>query len=271
MRLKTFIFAFVGLLCLLKVDGRPDAIEEIIGSIRSSFGTLSSKRDQWFQNYSRMRKLTDTDQENLTELLLVSKLAIPMIWHLYTSEVASQKKRHKKLVNEELARSLPYHRSFSSEYPFFHMEMTLQLQEESDFQIELVRDESTKIFLLRIDYDDRRIVFSDQNEGETVERYVIADDDFPAMMPGMDFRVNIQVADDCIFVSFWVGDLSMETPMPLPAKYHWCSKVYHHATLYSINVLDLTQTSSSDEVDSAEDKHDVKLMSTTIYGGLIVQ
>ncbi|XP_064105200.1 uncharacterized protein LOC135214774 isoform X2 [Macrobrachium nipponense] len=218
-----------------------------------------------------MRKLADTDQENLTELLLVSKLAVPMIWYLYTSEVASQKKRLEKLVDEELARSLPYRRSFSLEYPFFHMEMTLQLLEESDFQIELLRDESTMIFLLRIDYDDRRIVFSDQNGGETVERFVIADDDFPALVPGMDFRVNIQVADDCIFVSFWVGDLSLDTPMALPAKYHWCSKVYHHATSYSINVLDLKQTSSSDETDSAEDKHDVKLMSATIYGGLIVQ
>ncbi|XP_064105057.1 uncharacterized protein LOC135214651 [Macrobrachium nipponense] len=168
-----------------------------------------------------------------------------MIWYLYTSEVASQKKRLEKLVNEELARSLPYRRSFSLEYPFFHMEMTLQLLEESDFQIELLRDESTMIFLLRIDYDDRRIVFSDQNGGETVERFVMADDDFPALVPGMDFRVNIQVADDCIFVSFWVGDLSLDTPMALPAKYHGAQSVIPNT-------------------DNYQDKHLFKNYSTTI-------
>ncbi|XP_068223156.1 uncharacterized protein [Palaemon carinicauda] len=272
MRRNIFAFALVSLLCVLKADGRPDSIGEIVDSLKSNFGALSSKRDQWFQNYNVMKKLANADQENLNELMLISKLALPMIWSLYSSEVESQKKRHTVLVNEDLVRSLPYHRSFSLEYPFFHMEMTLQLQEESDFQIELLRDESTKIFLLRINYDDRRIVFSNLNEeGENVERFVLEEGDFPAIKPNEDFRVNFQVADDCTFVSFWVGDLSLETPMPLPAKHHWCSKVYHHSTSYSINVMDLKQMDSSHESESAEDNHDVKLMFATIYGGLILQ
>lgn len=58
----------------VQVDG--STLQDLTSSLRESFTTMTAKRDLWFDNYSILRQLTQTDEVQLRELLFVSKYVI---------------------------------------------------------------------------------------------------------------------------------------------------------------------------------------------------
>lgn len=277
--MKWQIFTTAMLIILLyvpkQIEGNSNPMNDLIDSMRNSFSSLSSKRDLWYKNYSQIKKLQNLDKSNLEELLLLKKIAYPMLWQLYSTEVKIQKRNLAILVKEEGGIiHLPYHVTFPAPHPYyFHVEITLQIEEKSDFQVEILRDETSKIFILRLSYEERRLVLSDHNEdGEVSDHIVLEGDHFPAISPREPFRINVQIADDCSFTSFWIGDLSLDTPMALPTKHYWCTKVYHTGNSFSVNVLKTPPHSSEESEESEETAaDDVEILSATVYESLLVQ
>ncbi|KAK7081430.1 hypothetical protein SK128_021628, partial [Halocaridina rubra] len=124
--MKRLIILLAVLSIFKDIGSNASVIEDLISSMRNSFNTLNSKRDLWFNNYSQLKKLSDDDKSRLSELLTVSKLAVPLVWQLYKSEVSAQKQNAFKLVKEgNTASDLPYQVFFPAPFPQrFHVEVT---------------------------------------------------------------------------------------------------------------------------------------------------
>nr|XP_045585123.1 uncharacterized protein LOC123747148 [Procambarus clarkii] len=222
-----------------------DTVDALINTMRETFGGLNTKRDQWFENYSALKQLSQNDYLQLTQLLFVSKMAIPLVWHLYANQVKVQKAMLPKLLRVR-SQALPYHGTIlAPAFPIFYVEATLVLHKHRNFQAKILRDSSQEIFHVNFDFENRsrlagdcqanlssnqwRMTLGDSNQdGESDERVVLQDDQFPAISLHQPFSVNVQVGDDCIFASIWSGNLNLDVPVPLPVKYHWCTKVSHY-------------------------------------------
>lgn len=273
-KMKLLVLAFLlAFGSVAKTDGVASSIESLISSMKDSFTGLSAKRDLWYENYSTMTKLTQSDTLQLEELLLVSKMAIPMIWSLYTSQVQGQKAYLNRLVDEKLAQSLPYDTEFLAPlFPYFHVEATLSMGELEDFQVEVLRDGDV-IYSLGVDFDEKRVVLGEAHEQN---RIILEGDDFPPFQASHPFTINVQIADDCAFTSLWMVKMDIDNPVPLPTKHHWCTQDYHQASTFSIRLNQDDQGTS----DSAEDDQDnlvdeenqaIQLLDLTVYEGVLIQ
>ncbi|XP_037799870.1 uncharacterized protein LOC119594860 [Penaeus monodon] len=227
---------------MAKGDGVANSIEALISSMKQSFSGLSAKRDLWYENYSTMTQLTQSDTLQLEELLLVSKMAIPMIWSMYVNQVQGQKAYLHRLVHEELALSLPYDTEFPAPlFSYFHVEAKLSMGELQDFQVEILRDDVV-IYSLGVDFDE----------------------------------INVQIADDCAFTSLWLTEMDASIPMPLPTKHHWCTQDYHLASTFSIRLSQEDQGTPDSAEDAQNDFEDeahqaIQLLDFTVYDGVIIQ
>ncbi|XP_042878029.1 uncharacterized protein LOC122257055 [Penaeus japonicus] len=273
--MKLFVVIFIlALGSMAKTDGGvASSIESLIGSMKESFSGLSAKRDLWYENYSAMTRLVHTDTQQLRELLLVSKMAIPLIWSLYANHVQGQKAYLHRLVDEEMALALPYDTEFQAPlFPYFHVESTLSMEELRDFQVEILRDGDV-IFSLGVDFDERRVVLGESHEQN---RIVLEGDDFPPFQASHPFTINVQIADDCAFASFWMAELDHANPIPLPKKHHWCTRDYQLASTFSIRLSqedqEPEQSAEDDQNDLGDEElHAVKLLAFTVYDGVLVQ
>ncbi|XP_069170044.1 uncharacterized protein [Procambarus clarkii] len=256
-----------------------DTVDALINTMRETFGGLNTKRDQWFENYSALKQLSQNDYLQLTQLLFVSKMAIPLVWHLYANQVKVQKAMLPKLLRVR-SQALPYHGTIlAPAFPIFYVEATLVLHKHRNFQAKILRDSSQEIFHVNFDFENRRVTLGDSNQdGESDERVVLQDDQFPAISLHQPFSVNVQVGDDCIFASIWSGNLNLDVPVPLPAKYHWCTKDYHVGQSFSVSV-DYARVSrstgesleSGEDAEDGQDNNDIQLSAVTIYGGILMQ
>ncbi|XP_053649981.2 uncharacterized protein [Cherax quadricarinatus] len=266
--------------CMQQAAAEVDAVETLVNTIRETFGGLNAKRDQWFDNYSVLKQLLQKDQLQLNQILFVSKMAIPMIWHLYATQVIAQKTVLPKLLNDK-SKTLPYNGTILAPIrPIFHVEITLVLHEFRNFQVEILQDSSQQIFHLNFDFKERHASLGERsNDGVSNERVVLHNDQFPAINLHQPFRVNVQVADDCIFASIWPGNLNLDIPLPLPVKYSWCTKDHHTTQSFSVIVHYGMESASSDEShESLEDtqdalhhQSDIQLIAATIYDGILAQ
>lgn len=270
------LFVLVSLLAfgaMAKGDGVANSIEALISSMKQSFSGLSAKRDLWYENYSTMTQLTQSDTLQLEELLLVSKMAIPMIWSMYVNQVQGQKAYLHRLVHEELALSLPYDTEFPAPlFSYFHVEAKLSMGELQDFQVEILRDDVV-IYSLGVDFDEKRAVL-----GEALERnrILLEGDDFPPFQVSQPFTINVQIADDCAFTSLWLTEMDANIPMPLPTKHHWCTQDYHLASTFSIRLSQEDQGTPDSAEDAQNDFEDeahqaIQLLDFTVYDGVIIQ
>ncbi|XP_063600098.1 uncharacterized protein LOC134776314 [Penaeus indicus] len=255
-----------------KGDGVASSIESLISSMKNSFSGLSAKRDLWYENYSTMTKLTQSDTLQLEELLLVSKMAIPMIWSLYVNQVQGQKAYLNRLVNEELSQSLPFHVEFPSPlFPYFHVEATLTMGELEDFQVEILRDGDV-IYSLGVDFDEKRVVLGEAHEQN---RIILEGEDFPPFQAAQPFTINVQIADDCAFTSLWMTEMDASFPVPLPTKHHWCTQDYHLASTFSIRLSQDDQGSpdsaEDDQNDFGDEHQEIQLLGLTVYDGVLIQ
>ncbi|KAK4310027.1 hypothetical protein Pmani_018382 [Petrolisthes manimaculis] len=225
--------------------GDGGGLEELSSTLRESFSGLTAKRDLWFDNYSNLRQLTQTDELQLRELMFVSKMAIPLIWNLYSTQVKTQKATLPKLLPSGSSRtqSLPYHTVLpafpSPNHPaVFHLEVTLHLREEENFQLEIARNHTQQIFFLNFNFPSRRAVMGHRDrQMQYIEEVVMEADKFPTITFQQPIRINIQVVDDCIFATLWLANLNLEVPTPLPTKHHWCTKDYDTAQEFVINIV----------------------------------
>ncbi|XP_047486745.1 uncharacterized protein LOC125037598 [Penaeus chinensis] len=268
-------FVLVSLLAfgaVAKGDGVASSIESLISSMKESFSGLSAKRDLWYENYSTITKLTQSDTLQLEELLLVSKMAIPMIWSMYVNQVQGQKAYLTRLVNQELAQSLPYNAGFlAPPFPYFHVEATLSMGELQDFQVEVLRD-SDVIYSLAVDFDEKRVVLGEARERN---RILLEGDDFPPFQASHPFTINVQIADDCAFTSLWMTKMDASIPVPLPTKHHWCTQDYQQASTFTIRLGQDDQgtpdSAEDDQNDFGGEHQAIQLLALTVYDGVLVQ
>ncbi|XP_071515640.1 uncharacterized protein [Panulirus ornatus] len=247
--------------------------------MQESFGGLSAQRDLWFNNYSTLKRLVESDKLHLHELLVVSEMAIPLIWSLYRSQVKAQKNTLTRLVDDS-SQAVPYQVTIPApDQHLLHVEVIFSLHEEQDFQLEIFRD-LEQIFHMKSNFEERRVVLGGtDHEGKAMERVVLDGENFPAIHTNQLFRVNVQVADDCIFASIWPRNLILESPMPLPIKHQWCTKDYRKAESFTLKVNSESKSSHSAETresiedtqDAQEDNRGIVVISAIIYKGLLYQ
>lgn len=238
MKVTTVIVAVVGLVAILvpQANARSVLVDRVTSALKGSFDSLNSKRNEWFDNYSTINNRTKTSTTNLRELLKVSKMALPLMWYVYSGTVRKQKKNYQKVMNEG-PQSLPFHGSIRNPPLGFnlYLEATLLLHQHRDFQVQILKG-TKEIFSLTFNFQERRAVISHKEQAEVIEEAVLADDHFPDITLHQPFRINVQVMDDCIVASIWLTNLHLAKPMPLPEKHIWCTRDYSVAMEYSVNI-----------------------------------
>lgn len=297
--MKVTAVLVAGLLAVLvaQAGARSVAVEQVSSALQESFNSLNSKRNEWFENYSTMNNMTKTTNARLAELGLVSKMALPLMWYLYQMAVKSEKKHYPKLA-ESGEQSLPYHfETTLAESTLglnYYLEATLILQNYRDFQVRILKDEEA-IFFLNFNFNERRAVMGYTHNQEHTEKIVLEGDSFPDIQLYQPFRVNVQVMSDCIVASFWLTNLDLSVPMPLPEKHIWCTRDYSYGQDVSFDIdtleaedhqhhdsqdeqeqdsqeQDSQEENSHEKEDSSHEKegsNEIKLVSTVIYNGFI--
>ncbi|XP_050716477.1 uncharacterized protein LOC126998608 isoform X2 [Eriocheir sinensis] len=159
--------------------------------------------------------------------------------------------------------------------------------EQHAFQVRILKDEEA-IFFLNFNFNERRAVMGYTHNQEHTEKIVLEGDNFPDIQLYQPFRVNVQVISDCIVASFWLTNLDLSMPMPLPEKHIWCTRDYSYGQDVSFDIDTLEaedhqhhdsqdeQEQDSQEQDSQEENshekegsNEIKLVSTVIYNGFI--
>ncbi|KAK8405769.1 hypothetical protein O3P69_001928 [Scylla paramamosain] len=288
----------LGLLAILvpQSNARSVLVDQVTSALQGSFDALNAKRSDWLNNYSTMNNMTKTDSASMKELLLTSKLVMPLMWQMYATSVRKQKKFYDIVVNEE-EQSLPFraHAVPTNMGSNMYFEATLLLQQYRDFQVQILLNK-VEIFFLNVHFNERRAVIGHSVHDETEEKAVLADDHFPEITLNKPFRINVQVVEDCIVASIWLSNLELTVPMPLPEKHIWCTREYTLFTrnTYYLNIhpigghlrqfLEEDHASHEEQEDneqqnasneSQEDHEyeasDMKLVSAVVYNGLIFQ
>lgn len=227
MKVTAVTVAVLGLLAMVsQSNARSVLVDRVTSALQGSFDALNAKRSDWFNNYSTLNNLTKTENANLKELLMTSKMALPLMWQMYATAVNKQKKFYDTVLNAE-EQSLPFsgHIVPTNMGANMYFETALLLQQYRDFQVQILLNKM-EIFFLDVHFNERRAVMGHSVHGETEEKAVLADDHFPEITLNKPFWINVQVVDDCIVASIWLSKLERATPIPLPEKHIWCTREY---------------------------------------------
>lgn len=301
MKVTAVTVAVLGLLAMVpQSNARSVLVDRVTSALQGSFDALNAKRSDWLNNYETMNNLTKTENANMKELLMTSKMALPLMWMMYTTTVKKQKKFYDTVLNEE-EQSIPFssHIVPTNMGANMYFEASLLLQQYRDFQVQILFNKM-EIFFLDVHFNERRAVIGHSVHGETEEKAVLADDHFPEITLNKPFQIKVQVVDDCIVASIWLSKLEADAPMPLPEKHIWCTREYSmfKPLNYYLNIHpigghlrqfleddhasheeqenDEQQNGSSESQEEAQENHDyvasdMKLVSAVVYNGLIFQ
>ncbi|CAL4132352.1 unnamed protein product, partial [Meganyctiphanes norvegica] len=206
------------------------SVESLISSMQESFKDLSTRRDMWKTNYDTIRYEGGYEGENLV---------------------------------------IPISQSFDAKHQSFNVELFMVMGQEKNYRVE-VRNNKRLIVGVDIDMDDREIQMTDQTEESCKEcfneRIKLSEKtgDFPNIHVDKNTQINIQVADDCVFITFWWGDMNMSVPQWLGPTYHFCSEIYENDGPATYQVL----ISNDDDADNSDELEDYSPIMMTIYDGL---
>merc|ERR1712168_1696540 len=116
-----------------------------------------------------------------------------------------------------------------------------------------------------VDFQHRRVSLSD---GTTQDRISLEGESFPDFHIGTPFSINIQVAHDCVFTSFWLEPLLDHQPKMLPTKHRWCTQDYRRVDHFSV-VFSEAQESVEGQQD--EDLQNIELVEFIVCDGVLIQ
>ncbi|XP_042887398.1 uncharacterized protein LOC122263133 [Penaeus japonicus] len=231
-------------------------IRRLVEAMHSSFVDLATKRNTWYDRYDILAQEAANNSRIVTELLGISRIAMPIIWNTFMAKNVWQRTARlqhgaSQVYDPTRNRPAPHPlRSLSTSLTQdddFAVEVILSLETEANVGFRLMWEpEDGDIFdwnqddiffslhLRRFHPDnDKEVVMNDKYDGRwTPEASRTSSEHWPPIQPGQKFEVIVMKNGPCFHVMVLAGeDIYVQIPKPMGYTHTFCPKPRRQARI----------------------------------------
>ncbi|PYZ99251.1 hypothetical protein A6K26_010230 [Gammaproteobacteria bacterium 2W06] len=228
-------------------DAGDSQVKRLVEAMHGSFVELATKRNTWYDRYDVLAQQAANNSRVITELLGISRVAMPIIWNTFMAKNVWQRT---EWLRHGAAQVYDPLRDDQTPHPL--RALTTSLTQDQDFTIEAILSLTTEAnvgFRLMWDHDgafdwdqddiffslhlrrfhpdnDREVVMNDKYDGRwTSDATFVSSEYWPDIKPGQKFEVIVTKKGSCFVVLIWPGeDIYVQLPKPMGYTYRFCPK-----------------------------------------------
>ncbi|XP_047483510.1 uncharacterized protein LOC125035277 [Penaeus chinensis] len=230
-------------------DDGDNQIKRLVEAMHGSFVELATKRNTWYDRYDILAQQAANNSRVITELLGISRIAMPIIWNTFMAKNIWQ--RTERMQHGVAQVYSPLHDA-SAPHPL--RSLTTSLTQDQDFAVEVILSLTTEanvgfrlmwepeggaafdwaqddilfgLHLRRFHYDgDREVVMDDKYDGEwTPDAAFVPSEHWPDIKPGRKFKIIVMKKGSCFMALILSGeDIYVQLPKPMGYTYRFCPK-----------------------------------------------
>ncbi|XP_069194511.1 uncharacterized protein [Procambarus clarkii] len=229
-------------------DGRGSEVEHMMEAVKTAFRELSSKRSTWYSKYHALATDAANNSAIITELLGISRIAMPIIWNAYIGSQLTERLQKLRPGNVRTFSPSAGHSSATqglemvstdlTNHQDFTVEVILKLTEEASVGLRLMLEPEDGQELNRDDGDvlvdahfnwqttdstSREVVLNDKYGGVWgPQEAVYGGPRWPSLVVGEKFQLSLIKKGECFSLFVRTGkDVYLQEPA-LTLPYTFC-------------------------------------------------